>query len=83
MARKALLVAIGLAAIASPALAANPDPVPAEPPAGTPETLYCMRVEPETGSRVEAIHCWTRAQWAEQEVDVDRDWAREGVRVIG
>ncbi len=83
MAHKALLVALTLAAIASPALAVNPAPVPAEPPAGTPGTIYCMRIEPQTGSRLEAVRCWTRAEWAEQGVDVDHDWAREGVRVIG
>jgi len=51
-------------------------------PAGTAETRYCMRVEALTGSRIEPIVCWTRAEWNEQGVDVDKDWPREGVRVI-
>lgn len=47
------------------------------------DTKYCMRVETVTGSRLEAIKCWTRQQWADNGVDVDKDWAREGVRTIG
>ena len=82
MAHKELLFALALIA-ASPVSATGTEPVPAEPPAGTPETQYCMRVEPETGSRVETVRCWTRAEWALQEVDVDQEWAKEGVRVIG
>jgi uncharacterized protein YjhX (UPF0386 family) len=42
-----------------------------------------MRIEAMTGSRIEEVRCWTRAEWAEQEVDVDKDWPKEGVRVIG
>jgi uncharacterized protein YjhX (UPF0386 family) len=42
-----------------------------------------MRVENVTGTRIETILCLTRAEWAEQEVDLDQEWAREGVRVIG
>ena len=82
MAHKELLVALSLIA-ASPVSATTPDPIPAEPPAGTAETLYCMHVEPPTGSRIETVRCWTRAEWALQEVDVDQEWAEEGVRVIG
>jgi hypothetical protein len=52
-------------------------------PAGTPETKYCMRIEAITGSRLEELKCWTREEWAEREVDVDLEWAREGVRTIG
>ena len=66
-------------------LAAGPGPIDdAErtAPPGGPETRYCMRVEAETGSRIERIWCWTREQWAEQEVDLDAEWAREGVRVL-
>ena len=66
-------------------LATAPGPMDkAEPmaPAGGPETRYCMRVEAATGSRIERIWCWTREQWAEQEVDLDAEWAKEGVRVL-
>lgn len=44
---------------------------------------YCMRVEAATGSRIEAVRCWTRSQWEAQGVDLDRDWPVEGVRTIG
>jgi uncharacterized protein YjhX (UPF0386 family) len=41
-----------------------------------------MRVEPQTGSRIESIECWTRDEWAAGGVDVDHDWPKEGVRVL-
>ena len=82
MARK-LIVALSMIAAASPLSANQPEPdPPTVAPPGGPETRYCMRVEPATGSRIETIQCWTRAEWAEQEVDVDKEWAKEGVRVI-
>lgn len=52
-------------------------------PEGTSQTQYCMRVEAVTGTRIEEVKCWTRAEWADRGVDVDVDWAREGVRTIG
>jgi hypothetical protein len=84
MARKALLIALGMIAAVSPAAAASiQDPAPAiGAPAGTPDTKYCMRIEPILGSRLEEVKCWTRQEWAENEVDVDKDWAREGVAII-
>lgn len=51
-------------------------------PAGSPQTRYCLRVDPETGSRMETIQCRTRKEWAELDVDVDQEWAANGVRVI-
>jgi hypothetical protein len=77
MARKAPLLAICMIAAASPALAST------QAPAGTPDTRYCMRIEAVTGSRIEEVRCWTRAEWAENGVAVDKDWAEEGVRVLG
>ncbi|HET9336322.1 MAG TPA: hypothetical protein VFO12_07945 [Sphingomicrobium sp.] len=81
MAHGKWIAAFSLIAAASPLAANQPEPGTVAP-AGGPETRYCMRVEPATGSRIETIECWTRAQWAEQEVDVDKEWAKEGVRVI-
>ena len=83
MAHKELVVALGMIFAASPALATNQEPTPTSAPAGTPETKYCMRVEPVTGTRIEFVECWTRDEWAEQGVDVDKEWAKEGVSTIG
>lgn len=74
-------LALGLIAAAFPISASEIRPMRA--PTGNAETRYCMRVEAMTGSRIEAVRCWTRAQWAEQGVDIDRDWPAEGVRTIG
>jgi hypothetical protein len=84
MALKHLVVAIGMVAAASPLSASRYDRglgVPA--PAGTPTTRYCMYVEAATGTRIETVECWTRAEWAENGVDVDQDWPKEGVSVVG
>ena len=51
-------------------------------PAAGPDARYCLRVEPVLGTRMERIRCWTRERWAGLGVDVDREWAKEGVRVI-
>jgi hypothetical protein len=80
MAFKALIVA--LSAIVAASAAASTQPSEPTAPAGTPETRYCMRVEPQTGSRIESIECWTREEWAAGGVDVDKDWPKEGVRVL-
>ena len=82
MAFREMVIAIGVVAAASPVAAGTyqADPALRAPP-GTPDTLYCMRVE-FTGTRVERVKCWTRQEWADNEVDVDEDWAQEGVAVI-
>jgi hypothetical protein len=83
MAYKELAVALGMIVAASPLLAVTPEPTPPVAPAGSPVTKYCMRVDPLTGSNIETVRCWTREKWAEQGVDVDKEWPKEGVRVIG
>ena len=83
MAFKTLATALGIAAAATPVSATIQDIAPMAAPAGTPDTLYCMHIEAITGSRLEKTKCWTRQEWAEQGVDVDVDWAKEGVRTIG
>ena len=55
---------------------------PTAAPAGTQTTRYCLRVDPITGSRMETIQCRTREEWASLEVDVDQEWAENGVRVM-
>jgi len=79
MAYKAFAIVSGMILAASPLSATTNSPAPA---AG-PDAKYCLRVDPITGSLVETIQCWTRAEWADQGVDVDLEWAKNGVRVIG
>lgn len=80
MAHKVLIAALGM--IVATSAAASTEPVPPTAPPGDANTRYCMRVEPHTGSRIETIECWTREEWAMAEVDVDKEWPNEGVRVI-
>ena len=83
MALKELVVAFSMIAAASPLSANQPEPMePTVAPPGNPDTRYCMRLE-LTGNVVEPVRCWTREKWAAQGVDVDKEWAKEGVRVIG
>ena len=65
--------------VATPSLASVGEPAPA----GTAETKYCMKIEAITGTRLEEVKCWTREEWAAEDVDVDAEWATEGVRTIG
>lgn len=81
MPSRKLCLALGLFAAATPLASAIAER-PSIAPAGTTETRYCMRIQAMTGSRIETTRCWTRDQWAEQGVDVDKDWPSEGVRVI-
>ena len=83
MAHKILIVALGMATAASPLSATQPEPDPASmAPTAGPDARYCLRIEAVTGTRLEEVKCWTRQEWAEQEVDVDKEWAEEGVAVI-
>jgi hypothetical protein len=83
MAHKIVIVGLSMIVAAAPALASQPEPRPATgAPLAGPNAEYCMHIEAITGTRIEEVKCWTRQEWAEQGVDVDRDWAREGVRVI-
>ena len=82
MASTALVVALS-AVFASSAAASQTDRIEgAGAPSAPPEARYCLRVEPHTGTRIESVECWTREEWAQAEVDVDKEWSREGVRVI-
>lgn len=75
-----LVVALSLMASALPLPSANPGTTGAPP--GTATTRYCLRVDPIIGSRIETIQCRTREDWAQLDVDVDKEWADNGVRVI-
>jgi hypothetical protein len=83
MAYRGLAIALAVIAAGSAGATPNVEPRLATAPPGTPETRYCMRIEAITGSRIEEVRCWTRAEWAEQDVDVDQEWPKEGIRVIG
>ncbi|HVU30812.1 MAG TPA: hypothetical protein VHE36_10475 [Sphingomicrobium sp.] len=87
MAYKAALVASCLIAAASPVAASQPDQVAPGAGEGAPQApadaRYCLRVDPVIGSRISRILCETREQWSMLEVDLDREWAKEGVRVVG
>ena len=83
MAQIRLILALGPLVAVSPLAAASLEPPVATPaPPGGPGTLYCLHVE-VTGNIVEPVQCWTRDEWADQGVDVDTEWAKNGVRTIG
>jgi hypothetical protein len=64
-------------------ITANPPLPPGTPaPPGTPLALYCLRVDPVIGSRIETVECKTRYEWAMLGLDVDQEWAENGVKVI-
>ena len=90
MAVRALTVALVVSVAISTASTAQPDsgpivnlgPPPVTPaPPGTPSTRYCMKVD-LTGNVAQPVKCWTRDEWAEQGVDVDRERAKEGVAIL-
>ena len=77
-----LVIALGmmLATAALPLPAGNAGTTGA--PQGTPTARYCLRVDPATGTRIETVQCRTREEWADLDVDVDQEWAENGVRVL-
>ena len=75
-------LAAALAMIAAPAMASQEMTPTSGAPEASPDALYCLHVEPVIGSRIETVQCWTRAEWAEGDVDIDKDWAKEGVAVL-
>jgi hypothetical protein len=82
MAHRELVFALGMIVAASPVSAANREPTPTTAaPAGSAETRYCLHVAPVTGSLIETVQCWTRNEWVEEGVDVDKVWAKDGVRI--
>ena len=83
MAWKTLLFASIMVAGAIPVSASQSDDVAiARAPEAPEGARYCLRVEAALGTRLETVQCWTREEWADMEVDVDAEWAKEGVRVI-
>ncbi len=82
MAHEIGVVALSLLMAASPLAASTLGSKPVSAPTGTADTRYCLRIEASTGTLIETVRCWTRAEWADQGVDVDEDWAKEGVAVM-
>jgi hypothetical protein len=83
MACKELIAALTIIAASSAASAASLQAAPeAGAPTGSDATRYCLRVEPATGSRMETVQCFTRNEWAALEVDIDAEWAENGVKVL-
>ena len=83
MTHKHIFAALAVMAAWSPAMAAQSDPVIEGAPAAGENARYCLRVEPTTGSRIELVQCETRYEWALLGVDIDKEWPKEGVRVVG
>ena len=85
MAHKYLLIVLGLTAAASPAAVAAQfadPPLNISPEAAADSKLYCMHVD-LTGTLSQPVRCWTRAEWADQGVDVDKEYPKNGVRTEG
>lgn len=77
------IIAFSMIAATSAVPAAQPDPgTEAGAPAAPAGARYCLRLEPNTGSRIETVRCETREEWAELGLDVDKEWAEEGIGVI-
>ena len=71
-----LLILVYLAMTTSAAHASAP---PTTEPTPSANGKYCLRVEAVTGSKVQTVQCMTREQWVAQGVDLDEEWAEEGV----
>ena len=83
MAQTAWIAALSAIIATSAVASAQPEQIQgAGAPPAPADALYCLRTEPVTGTRLEDVQCWTREQWAEQNVDLDKEWAKEGVSVI-
>ena len=81
MGLKTLSLTAAIVALAVPA-SANQAPPGTPAPTGAPTTLYCLWTDPITGSFLKRVECATREEWADDsDVDLDREWARNGVRV--
>jgi hypothetical protein len=84
MAPKQLILAFGMMVLASPVAATvqGPEQATSEAaPPGGPDTRYCLQTDPVTGTRIGGVLCNTREEWAMLGVDVDEEWADNGVRV--
>jgi hypothetical protein len=74
----ALWIAVAAMSAALPQPAGGSGGAPPEAPGAR----YCLRVDPIIGTRIETIQCRTRADWVDLGLDVDQEWAQNGVGVI-
>jgi hypothetical protein len=84
MAHRELVIALGLIAAASPASVAAQfadPPLTISPAAASDPAKYCMHVT-ITGNIPDTVRCWTRLEWADQGVDVDKEYPKEGVAIL-
>ena len=81
MMRMVMILSLSVAA-ASPALSQTGPALGWGAPQAPPGALYCLKMEPVTGTRIGSIMCQTRDRWYEDEIDLDRVWAEDGVKVI-
>jgi hypothetical protein len=77
-----ILIAGAVPSAASPS-DRNDHAASAGAPAAPERALYCLKMEPITGTRIGSVLCWTRQQWADNDIDLDKAWAEDGVEVIG
>ena len=82
MTRTGLIAAFSMLAVASPSAAFPVAPGVGPAPAAPDSARYCLRMEPITGTRIETVECRTRYEWADLDVNVDDEWAENGVRVL-
>ena len=78
MAYKGWIIAFGLI-VAAPPISAAKHELLTGPPVADAQGKICLRVAPVTGTLLETVQCWTREEWADQDVDVDKEWAENGV----
>ena len=79
---KYIALALSMILAISPVSASQPQPIPEGAPPAPADARYCLRVDPLPGSRIETILCQTRDEWAQLDVDLDQEWAKEGVKII-
>jgi hypothetical protein len=84
MAHKELVVALGMVVAILPGSAAAQfadPPLTISTAAASDPAKYCMHIT-VTGNISDTVQCWTRLEWADQGVDVDKEWPKNGVTVI-
>lgn len=65
------LVAVTVAALAGPAIAADAEAKAPQDRGRANATKYCIEYEQVTGSRITKSECLTKAEWAKRGIDVD------------